>query len=457
MWDIEQIITVAIGVIMIVSFISLVVYSMKGFNLMVGFFGMATLWLVLVLIGNQFTGVMGDTTVIDALTYVYQTGPAGYASSILVNVFFGSFFGRILMDTGIAATLIRKVVELGGDRPSLTMILLCIATALCFTSMTGIGPVISIAVIVLPILLALGIPAPIALFAFMGSIMTGMLANVTNFAQYQGIMAGLDERFTAEYNYSQYFAFGATGMAIALVIVLIVCCVLLKRHSASHAWAASTPSQSEPVDAPWFSWISVILPVILVAAFKCPIILAFCVSGVYALLTCGKFKGGFVNICSMLARLFSDGSVDVAPMVGFLLTLSMFNNAATYAAPYFQSIIGGIFPTSPLPLAILFAVIMPLGFFRGPTNLVGCGTAVAAVVLNLGVTWAVPFLYPIFATATIVPQHIDLTQSWVVWGLGYTKVGSKDFAKMAMPTGWVIGAILCMVAYVMYGAAGVVA
>ena len=140
MWDIEQIITVAIGVIMIVSFISLVVYSMKGFNLMVGFFGMATLWLVLVLIGNQFTGVMGDTTVIDALTYVYQTGPAGYASSILVNVFFGSFFGRILMDTGIAATLIRKVVELGGDRPSLTMILLCIATALCFTSMTGIGP-----------------------------------------------------------------------------------------------------------------------------------------------------------------------------------------------------------------------------------------------------------------------------------------------------------------------------
>ena len=44
-----------------------------------------------------------------------------------------------------------------------------------------------------------------------------------------------------------------------------------------------------------------------------------------------------------------------------------------------------------------------------------------------------------------------------MWGLGYTKVGSKDFAKMAMPTGWVIGAILCMVAYVMYGAAGVVA
>ncbi|MFR3754083.1 MAG: hypothetical protein ACLTW9_20800 [Enterocloster sp.] len=79
---------------------------------------------------------------------------------MLVNVFFGAFFGRVLVDTGIAATLIRKVVELGGDKPRITMALLCIVTAIIFMSMTGIGPVISIAVIVLPILLSLGIPAP---------------------------------------------------------------------------------------------------------------------------------------------------------------------------------------------------------------------------------------------------------------------------------------------------------
>ncbi|MFO7159849.1 citrate transporter, partial [Enterococcus faecium] len=84
-----------------------------------------------------------------------------YAKSILVNVFFGAFFGRVLVDSGIAATLIRKVVELGGDKPRITMSLLCFVTAVIFMSMTGIGPVISIAVIVLQILISLGISVPV--------------------------------------------------------------------------------------------------------------------------------------------------------------------------------------------------------------------------------------------------------------------------------------------------------
>ena len=72
--------------------------------------------------------------VIDVLTHthIYTTGPAEYAKSILVNVFFGAFFGRVLVDSGIAATLIRKVVELGGDKPRITMSLLCVVTAVIF-------------------------------------------------------------------------------------------------------------------------------------------------------------------------------------------------------------------------------------------------------------------------------------------------------------------------------------
>ncbi|MCI1914075.1 MAG: citrate transporter, partial [Schleiferilactobacillus harbinensis] len=153
---------VIIGLLLIASFIFMVWYCMKGYNLMVGFFIMASIWVILVLIGNAIepTAVLKGKSVIDVLTFVYADGPAAYAQSILVNIFFGAFFGRVLIDTGIAATLIRKVVELGGDMPHLTMSLLCIVTAVIFMSMTGIGPVISIAVIVLPILFSLGISAP---------------------------------------------------------------------------------------------------------------------------------------------------------------------------------------------------------------------------------------------------------------------------------------------------------
>lgn len=119
-------INVIIGIIMILSFLGMVWYCVKGFNLMVGFAVMATFWTALAVIGNVFspTSAMEGKTFIQVLEYVYAEGPAGYAKSILVNVFFGAFFGRVLVDTGIAATLIRKVVELGGDKPRITMALL---------------------------------------------------------------------------------------------------------------------------------------------------------------------------------------------------------------------------------------------------------------------------------------------------------------------------------------------
>jgi hypothetical protein len=446
-------VNVIIGIIMILSFFGMILYCVKGHNLMVGFFVMSVFWVVIALIGNAMvpTDAMKDKSIVDVLTNVFQTGPENYGKSILVNVFFGAFFGRILMDTGIAATLIRKVVELGGDKPRITMTLLCIVTSVIFTSMTGIGPVISIAVIVLPIMLSLGIAAPVALFAFMGSIMSGIFANIVNFKQYQAIFATAKPAY-ASYDYNTYFKFGMVAMVVALVVVLVVANVNLSKKKISHAWAATAPSTSSATieNAPVISWVSVILPVVLVVALNVPIILAFILSGLFALITCRKLKGGFGEICRMLAKLFADGAIDVAPMVGFLLTLSMFNNAANFAAPYFKTLLGGFIPTTALAICLVFAIVTPLGFFRGPMNLVGCGAAILAVVVA-STNWPVLFLYPLFAVTTIAPQHLDITQSWVAWGFGYTKVSTKDYMKMSIPTGWITGAILCIAVFFMYG------
>lgn len=440
-----------IGFLMVLSFFGLVWYCVKGYNLMVGFFIMSVLWTAIALIGNAIapTSMMEGQTFVSVLTNVFQTGPENYGKAILVNVFFGAFFGRILMDTGIAATLIRKVVELGGDKPRVTMSLLCIVTAVIFTSMTGIGPVISIAVIVLPIMLSLGIPSSVALFSFMGSIMAGIFGNIVNFKQYQALFATANESY-ASYDYNAYFGFGMIAMAVSLVIVLIVANLAMNNKKISRAWAATTPEEEHSKDAPAISWISIILPVIGVVVFKIPIIFGFIFAGFFALLTCGKLKGGFASVCRMLSKQFADGAIDVAPMIGFLLTLAMFNNAATYASPYFKILFGGVMPQTALLLCIVFAILTPLGFFRGPMNLVGSGTAILAVVVSTA-AWPVQFLYPLFAVTTVAPQHLDVTQSWVAWGFGYTKVPARDFMKMSIPSGWIIGIILCAVVFVMYG------
>lgn len=441
--------TTVIGIIMILSFLGMILYCVKGHNLMVGFFIMSVLWIGLAFIGNAAVPApsMQDITWVDVLSNVFQAGPENYGKAILVNVFFGAFFGRVLMDTGIAATLIRKTVELGGDKPRITMSLLCIMTAVIFTSMTGIGPVISIAVIILPIMLSLGIKAPVALFSFMGSIMAGVFINVVNLKQYLAIVATAKASY-ADYTYNDYFPFAIVAGGVSLLAVLIVSNLALAKQKTSHAWAATAKQAGG--DAPAISWISVIMPVVLVLALKLPIILAFIIASLYALITCRKLNGGFSAICRMLAKMFADGAIDVAPMVGFLLTLSMFSNAANFAAPYFGSIIGRFIPTSPLVLCLMFGLLAALGHFRGPMNLVGCGAAILPVIVAAA-DWPIFFLYPLFAITTIAPQHLDITQSWVAWGLGYTKVNSKEYMKMAIPTSWAVCIILSIAVYFMYG------
>ncbi|MBK4879700.1 citrate transporter [Enterococcus faecium] len=416
---------------------------------MVGFAIMATVWMGLALVGNTFSPnpAMEGQGVIDVLTHIYTTGPAEYAKSILVNVFFGAFFGRVLVDSGIAATLIRKVVELGGDKPRITMSLLCIVTAVIFMSMTGIGPVISIAVIVLPILMSLGISVPVALFSFMGSIMAGIFANIVNFKQYQTIYAGFNPA-AESYTYNDYFQIGMIGMIVSLVVVLTVANISMNKKK-RYAMAANVPAEGG--DAPMISWLAVLLPVLGVVLLDLPIILGFILAGIWALLFTGKLRGGYKEICRQFAKLFTDGAVDVAPMVGFLMTLAMFNNSAAYASPYFSAIFGDWIPQSPLVLAIVFAILTPLGFFRGPMNLVDSGSAILAVVLAVNPTMSPAFLFPLFAITTIAPQHLDITQSWVAWGLGYTKVTSREYMKKSIPTGWIIGAILCLITFLLYG------
>ena len=440
---------IIIGILLVISFFFMVWYCVKGYNLMVSFAIMATVWMGLALVGNTLSPnpAMEGQGVIDVLTHIYTTGPAEYAKSILVNVFFGAFFGRVLVDSGIAATLIRKVVELGGDKPRITMSLLCVVTAVIFMSITGIGPVISIAVIVLPILMSLGISVPVALFSFMGSIMAGIFANIVNFKQYQTIYAGFNPA-AESYTYNDYFQIGMIGMVVSLVVVLTVANISMNKKK-RYAMAANVPAEGG--DAPMISWLAVLLPVLGVVLLDLSIILGFILAGIWALLFTGKLRGGYKEICRQFAKLFTDGAVDVAPMVGFLMTLAMFNNSAAYASPYFSAIFGDLIPQSPLVLAIVFAILTPLGFFRGPMNLVGSGSAILAVVLAVNPTMSPAFLFPLFAITTIAPQHLDITQSWVAWGLGYTKVTSREYMKKSIPTGWIIGAILCLIIFFLYG------
>ena len=97
-----------IAIILILSFIACIIYILRGSNLMITMLIMATLWTILAIVGKYACGagfaeenanVIG-MSINDILTNVYTTGPVGWGV-VLVNVMFGAFFGRVLLDTGI--------------------------------------------------------------------------------------------------------------------------------------------------------------------------------------------------------------------------------------------------------------------------------------------------------------------------------------------------------------------
>ena len=442
-----------IGVLLLLTFFGLAYYCIKGHNLMIGFLVITIIWTVLPLLGTlgasdafiadnavlQFDGFDG---LIATLNGIYQSAPEGWGTT-LVNVCWGAWFGRVLMETGIAATLIRKTVELGGDRPVITMALLNIVTSVIFTAMTGAGPVIAIGVIVLPILMSLGIPKPIALFTFMESVAAGIYLNPVNFAQYRAFFITTEEM--PDFTLGWYtMRWGLWALIIALVLTTLLAAFFLKRAKTSHAWAAQTPQPAEAAvkDAPFYTLVLPIVPVVLKIALDFSVIGGFVIAGFLALFICGKMKGGFVASCQLVNKLYYDGVVDTAPLVGFLLTLPMFNQVANLASPYFKAILGSVMPRTELVVCIAFAVLACLGLFRGPLTLVGCGAATLGVLSNVA-SFSVPFLYCVFAIPTITGNIGScITQSWVAWGLAYTKVESKDYLKMSIPTTYIISAVL---------------
>ena len=437
-----------IGILLLLTFFGLAYYCIKGHNLMIGFLVITIAWTVLSLGGTAVSSadflasnpVLTDTTLVKMLDAIYQSAPEGWGTT-LVNVCWGAWFGRVLMETGIASTLIRKTVELGGDKPMVTIALLNIVTAIIFTAMTGAGPVIAIGVIVLPIMMSLGVPKAIAMFSFMESVAAGIYLNPVNFAQYRAffIEPSEMEAFTLGWYAGKW---GYAAVIISVVVATVLSGIFLKTSKTSHAWAAQTRGAAEQKDAPFYTLFLPIVPVALKIAFDFSVIGGFVIAGFLALFLCGKMKGSFAENCQLVNKLYYDGVVDTAPLVGFLLTLPMFNKVASYASPYFKVVLGPVMPKSELVVCVLFAVLLGLGLFRGPMTLVGCGAATLGVLSNVA-SFSVPFLYCVFAIPTItVNIGSCITQSWVAWGLAYTKVESKDYLKLSIPCAYIAGILL---------------
>lgn len=424
-----------LGIILLITFLAFIYYAARGGNLMLGLFVMAVLW--------SGIGVLGGTvTWTDINTTIFDGGPTGFGATA-VYIIFGSWFGRILVETGIAGTIIRNAVELGGDKPGLTCILLNLVTALIFTTSYGPGAVVAIGVIVFPIMLSLGIPKPLAAGSFCMSVGCGLYFNQSLLNQAAGAMAIGEEKYVIG---GEWYAFAAVAFAIHFLSIVIMVLLNMKKNKA-HAWAAASVDTSKNVPA--IAMLAPILPVLLAIVLKVSMIPGILIAVIFALIATGNCKN-WGKIADLVQKTFHDGVSDVGLVLGFLMFLQMFCKSAGMIKGLLAPILAPILPNSMFLMFLLFGLFSVLAMYRGPLTIWGAGMALFVIVAE-ATGWPLAVLYPLFyIPCCTINTNICPTQSWNMWAIGYTQVSVKDFMKTTLPFGLICAFILEMVAYFMF-------
>ncbi|MCT3039012.1 gluconate:proton symporter [Leuconostoc mesenteroides] len=421
---------IIISILLLLTFVGFIYYIVKGGNLVIGFFVMALLWSVIGLV--PFDQVVQKVIAEPALNY----GPT------IIYIVFGSWFGRVLVDSGIAGSISAQTERVGRKAPIFATILVVLVTALIFSSAYGIGSVIAIGVILIPILLSIGVPKKVAIPAFTMAIGAPMYINVVLFNQIKAFFPSVS--FSGK-----YLIFGLAAMGVQLLGVIIF--ILLNSKSIKNGEIETNDDSKQATfqKAHPITFIIPVLPVALNMFFHWDAIPALLLATIIALLLTGQMKS-YKGLVAFINKTVSQAINDISGLIIFLMALVMFAGAATMNVPHFKSMIEVILPSSPLVLAIAIGILAPLALFRGPLHVWGAGAATAAVLAATR-TFQPIFLLPLLYTASIMAVSIDLTQSWNTWALTYSKLETKEYLKMGIPVMWVVSFVNELLVYGFFG------
>jgi len=425
----------ATGVALLVAFLVVVVLIVRGQSPVIMLLLLAILWAVLAGIGVN-----------EIQAKVLQGGGVQYASSVIVIVF-GAWFAQVLIQTGIAESVIRSAAELAGDRPIVTAMVINLVTALLFMGMYGVGAAIAIGVVALPIMMSQGIPARVAAPAFTMGVGAGMYVNPALFGTFKPLFPGIQYE-------APWLTFWAIGMGVYVLCAWAMIAFNLGRLGVRRTAAVDVaePAPAPRKRTPYYTYLVPLVPVFMIIGFKWAIIPTFLVAIVLALALTWRDRS-FQGQLNLFNKTFYDAFPDIATIAALWIICGMIIAAGQTpeVAAALKPIFGPILPHNPLQTAIFFALLGGIcSIYRGPLTVIGTGAAVLAILLSNNEI-PVPYLYALWLPSTVMQGSVDPTNSWTLWTIGYTKVSHGQFLKTALPFGCLMVFIVSIIGYMMLG------
>ena len=395
-------------------------------------------------------------------------------SAPIVLVVFGSMFARVIQKTGISDAIIKKAAELSGDQPIAIAALMTAATAFIFLGMSGLGAIIMIGSIAIPIMTGAGIDAMDAVILILMGMLSGSALNFAGAATGIGI-------FGAE-AVLRYLVPGA------IVSVTVTCAyILINIPKGNHAGTSalgllksfvlailSVPGSLISVIGKLFSskkstlikkkealpnaaLITPILPLAVIAAINFTVglgngegkvdpiaaaVLGFLFASFYAALMVRPSQA-----INLFTGSVVDGIKDVAGVIflfmgiGMLVTATMQKAAVEILNPLFVAAM----PSSFYGVLLLFTVLAPAALYRGPFNMYGMGTGIATILASLNFL-PTTALHGMFTGVGYLQAIADPTNSHNTWLAGFAGVDATGVMKRILPYAW--GACVMMMVFV---------
>jgi hypothetical protein len=360
---------------------------------------------------------------------------------VYATLFFGALLSRVVLSTGIAETLVTYAAEFGGDRPLVLSLLMCAVVAILFTTVTGLGAIIMIGTIVLPVMMTVGVPRATSATLFLLAFGLGYILNIAQWKFY-GTIFGVDRT-----------AFQTYAFVIFAIQAVVLIAYALVRARAGRGYATKVVVREGTEDeAPRkrvgpFALITPVLPLVLLRGFGVDAIVGFAVAALYGVLVTRPRE-----TVKLLVAAWIRGIEDVAPatilMIGIGMLLVAANTPEVQAA--MKPLVAAAAPRSPLAYVVLFGLLSPLALYRGPLNPYGVGIGVYTVLAALHVLPAVALVAAVIAVVQV--QNVcDPTNTQNVWVANFTGTGVERITRLLLPWQVAVATIAVIVA-VLFGA-----
>ncbi len=333
--------------------------------------------IICIIAGVPAVGTDAEGNAIGWLQTVVENGTVRMGSAIMA-VIFGAWLGQLMNKTGVTENIIKKSAELGGDRPLVVTLIMVVAVAILFTTLSGLGSIIMVGSIVLPILVSVGVPAISAACIFLMAFTTGLTFNIANWKSFSSIF-GLE--------IEQIKSFEIYLLIATLIATLVLVFVEFKKNGVKFAFSAPVSDVPETRQlkgvAGTLAMLTPLVPILLVALLKVPVVPAFVAGIIWVLVFTSK---SFSKAMNLLVKTCYDGITDAGPAVILMIGIGILYLAVTHSMvkevlnPFLLAVI----PSNRIAYIIFFSLLAPLSLYRGPMNLFGLGSGIAALVIGLG-------------------------------------------------------------------------